>query len=75
MSSCDAVNQALLWLSSGNSRDSGDLYHLPWPMTYFTTNGTNWDISHLWLSDESMFWFNIQCVREISESTVWRSMP
>jgi Leucine-rich repeat (LRR) protein len=65
MNSCDPINMAMVWLSSGNTRDAGDLYQrFTLAMSYFTTNGTNWDIQYLWLSDESeCVWFNIQCTQ------------
>jgi Leucine-rich repeat (LRR) protein len=61
--SCDPRNQALIWLSSGNTRDSGDLYQrFIMAMTYFQMNGTNWDIQNQWLSEESeCIWFSLQC--------------
>ena len=61
--SCHPTNQALIWLSSGNNRDSGDLYtRYVLAASYYAMNGTNWDSSDLWLSEQSeCTWFGLQC--------------
>jgi len=60
---CDPVNKALFWLSTGNTRDAGDLYQrFILALTFFATNGTGWDSSNLWLSDESeCMYYGVQC--------------
>ena len=62
-SSCDAANQALIWLSSGNTRDAGDLYQrYVAALTFIQMNGTKWDLNNMWLSDDSeCTWFGMQC--------------
>jgi len=61
--SCDPINQALYWLSSGDTRDSGDLYQrYVMALTFIKMNGTDWDLNNLWLSDDSeCIWFGLQC--------------
>jgi hypothetical protein len=63
VNSCDPANQALVWLASGNTRDSGDLYQrYIMAVAYFQMNGTKWDVQNLWLSDESeCIWYSLQC--------------
>jgi len=52
--SCDPINQALYWLSSGDTRDAGDLYQrFVMALTFIKMNGTSWDLGNLWLSDDS----------------------
>lgn len=60
---CDSANKALFWLSTGNTRDAGDLYQrFILALTFFATNGTAWDNPSLWLSDESeCLYLGIQC--------------
>lgn len=42
--SCYPINQALYWLSSGNTRDAGDLYQrFILALTYIKMNGTSWN--------------------------------
>lgn len=62
-SSCDAANQALIWLSSGNTRDAGDLYQrYVSALTFIQMNGTKWDLNNMWLSDDNeCTWFGMQC--------------
>ena len=61
--SCEPSNQALIWLSSGNTRDSGDLYQRYInAVTFVQLNGTVWDMSNYWLSDNNeCLWLGIQC--------------
>jgi hypothetical protein len=61
--SCAPSNVALIWLSSGDMRDGGDLYQrYILAMTYLTLNGTMWDQDNLWLSeDNECLWFGDQC--------------
>lgn len=61
--SCEASNQALVWLSSGNTRDSGDLYQrYNNAITFVQLNGTVWDMSNYWLSDNNeCLWLGVQC--------------
>ena len=61
--SCDPANQALIWLSSGNTRDAGDLYQrYVTALTFIQMNGTKWDLNNMWLSDDSeCTWFGMQC--------------
>lgn len=61
--SCDTSNLALLWLASGDNRDSGEIrqrYTLA--KTFFTLNGTIWDYTDGWLSDlNECLWLGVQC--------------
>lgn len=61
--SCENSNQALIWLSSGNTRDSGDLYQrFTNAVSFVQLNGTVWDMSNYWLSDNNeCLWLGIQC--------------
>lgn len=63
ITSCDPINQALYWLSSGNTRDAGDLYQrFVMALTFIKMNGTSWDLQNLWLSDDSeCIWYGLQC--------------
>jgi hypothetical protein len=50
--SCTFQNQAMLWLSSGNVRDGGDLYQrYVLAVLYLKTSGTGWYNSSNWLSN------------------------
>ena len=63
VTSCDPQNQALLWLSSGDTRSRGDLvqrYLLT--SIYIAMSGTDWDFQNLWLSDQNeCLWQGLQC--------------
>lgn len=61
--SCENSNQALVWLSSGDTRDSGDLYQrYTSAVSFVQLNGTVWDMSNYWLSDNNeCLWLGIQC--------------
>ena len=61
--SCEPANKALLWLSSGDTRDGGDLYQrYVLANKFFNLNGTSWDLSNLWLSNNNeCLWMGIQC--------------
>lgn len=61
--SCEPSNQALVWLSSGNTRDSGDLYQrYSNAISFVQLNGTVWDMSNYWLSDNNeCLWLGVQC--------------
>lgn len=61
--SCEPSNQALIWLSSGNTRDAGDLYQrYSNAISFVQLNGTVWDMSNYWLSDNNeCLWLGIQC--------------
>jgi hypothetical protein len=63
VTSCDPRNQALLWLSSGDTRSGGDLvqrYLLT--SIYIALNGTDWDFQNLWLSDQNeCLWEGLEC--------------
>lgn len=63
MDSCDPRNLALIWLSSGNTRDAGDLYQrFVLATNFIQLNGTVWDEKNLWLSDDSeCMWIGMQC--------------
>jgi len=70
--SCAPSNQALVWLSTGNTRDSGDLYQrFVLSLFYIQTNGTVWDSDDLWLSDESeCTWFGVKCDSNFGVSSI-----
>jgi hypothetical protein len=61
--SCDSANQAMVWLSSGNTRDAGDLFQrFITALSFVQMNGTQWDSNNLWLSDDSeCLWYGLQC--------------
>ena len=63
ITSCSARNQALLWLSSGDTRRAGDLVQRFLSVTaYVAMNGTKWDYQNLWLSDQNeCLWLGLQC--------------
>ena len=63
ITSCDPRNQALLWLSSGDTRRSGDLVQRFLTSTaYIAMNGTKWDYQNLWLSDQNeCLWIGLKC--------------
>jgi len=63
ITSCDPRNQALLWLSSGDTRRGGDLVQRFLTSTaYIAMNGTKWDYQNLWLSDQNeCLWLGLQC--------------
>ena len=65
--SCEPENQALVWLSSGNTRDSGDLFQrFVNALMFIRLNGTVWDRSHHWLSDvNECQWTGIQCDEDL----------
>jgi hypothetical protein len=83
--SCHAQNQSLVWLSSGNTRDAGDIYQrYGLAVTYIQMNGTAWKNSTKWLSDvNECNWYGIKCdkttfqIRTINLNTnnVWGSIP
>jgi hypothetical protein len=61
--SCDIINQALIWLSSGDMRDAGEIrQRFGLGITYFGLNGTIWDYTDEWLSDiNECLWLGVQC--------------
>ena len=61
--SCAPSNIALLWLSSGDMCQGGDLYQrYLLALTYVTLNGTMWDRNNWWLSeDNECLWYGIHC--------------
>jgi hypothetical protein len=63
ITSCDPRNQALLWLSSGDVRRSGDLVQKFLTSTaYIAMNGTKWDYQNLWMTDANeCLWLGLQC--------------
>lgn len=63
ITSCDPRNQALLWLSSGDTRRAGDLVQRFLTSTaYIAMNGTMWDYQNLWLSEQNeCLWLGLQC--------------
>jgi len=63
ITSCSPQNQALVWLSSGNTRDSGDIYQrYTMAVTYIQMNGTRWDLDAFWMDDDSeCTWLGLGC--------------
>jgi hypothetical protein len=63
ITSCDPRNQALLWLSSGDVRRSGDLVQKFLTSTaYIAMNGTKWDYQNLWMTEANeCLWLGLQC--------------
>jgi hypothetical protein len=83
--SCQAQNQALVWLSSGNTRDAGDIYQrYVLAVTYMQMNGTAWKNSTKWLSDvNECNWYGIECNKttfqistiNLNANNVWGRIP
>lgn len=63
ITSCDPRNQALLWLSSGDTRRSGNVgQRFVVASLYVEMHGTDWDYRELWLSDHNECqWQHLQC--------------
>jgi len=61
--SCSFINHALYWLSSGNTRDAGELFsRYALALNFYQLNGTYWDYKDMWMSDESeCLWLGLQC--------------
>jgi hypothetical protein len=61
--SCDIINQALIWLSSGDMRDAGEIrQRFGLGVSYFGLNGTIWDYTDEWMSDiNECLWLGVQC--------------
>jgi len=61
--SCDPRNMALIWLASGNNRDSGEpRQRFALALSYFQLNGTIWDYDDEWLSElNECLWLGVQC--------------
>lgn len=65
--SCTPTNQAMIWLSSGDNRDAGNLVQrLLLAVLFIETKGPEWQLigrgSNLWLSEHSeCMWLGIQC--------------
>jgi hypothetical protein len=63
ISSCSVQNQALIWLSSGNVRDSGDLYQrYILALIYIQMNGMMWynNINSFTYANECE-WYGVSC--------------
>ena len=60
---CDPVNMALVWLASGDNRDSGIIrqrYALA--VLFFALDGSNWDVANNWLTDTNECdWSGVEC--------------
>jgi hypothetical protein len=63
LESCDPRNMALIWLASGDNRDSGEArQRFSLAMSFFALNGTIWDYTDAWLSDlNECLWLGVQC--------------
>ena len=63
VSSCEPSNMALLWLSSGNNRDAGEIrQRFVLALSFFALNGTMWDSSTYWLDAMSeCLWLGVEC--------------
>lgn len=63
LESCDPSNMALIWLASGDMRDSGEVrQRFALGMVFFQLNGTIWDYTDEWLSDlNECLWLGVQC--------------
>lgn len=61
--SCEAANQALVWLASGYGVDNTDLLQrYVMAFLYFSTEGTEWDNQENWISDENVCdWYGVEC--------------
>jgi len=61
--SCEAANQALVWLASGYAEDSVDLLQrYTMAFLYFSTEGPDWTTQDNWLADVNVCeWFGLQC--------------
>jgi hypothetical protein len=60
---CSPANMAMIWMASGNNRDSGEArqrYSLA--MGYYGLNGTIWDYDDAWMSElNECLWLGVQC--------------
>jgi hypothetical protein len=61
--SCQAPNQAMVWLSSGKTRDNGDIYQrFVLAVVYIQMNGIKWHNRTRWLSNwNECTWFGVEC--------------
>jgi hypothetical protein len=61
--SCQAQNQAMVWLSSGKTRDNGDLYQrFVLAVVYIQMHGIKWNNRTRWLSNwNECTWFGVEC--------------
>ena len=61
--SCEPRNLALIWLASGNNRDSGEpRQRFALALSYFQLNGTIWDYDDEWLGElNECLWLGVQC--------------
>ena len=60
---CDPLNMALIWLASGDKRDSGEIrQRFVLALSFFALNGTIWDYNDEWLGDlNECLWLGVQC--------------
>ena len=60
---CDPLNMALIWLASGDQRDSGEIrQRFVLALSFFALNGTIWDYNDEWLGDlNECLWLGVQC--------------
>ena len=60
---CTPANMALIWLASGDNRDSGEIrQRFALGLFYFGMNGTIWDYGDAWMSDlNECLWLGVQC--------------
>lgn len=63
INSCDPVNMALIWLASGDNRDSGEpRQRLGLAIAYYGLNGTIWDYDDEWMGElNECLWLGVQC--------------
>jgi hypothetical protein len=61
--SCEPRNMALIWLASGDNRDSGEpRQRFALALAYYQLNGTIWDYDDEWLGElNECLWLGVQC--------------
>jgi hypothetical protein len=61
--SCDAANQALIWVSTGSTSNETDLLQrFLLAYLYFSTSGSQWETQTYWLGEEDVCtWYGLFC--------------
>lgn len=63
MDACNPVNMAMIWMASGNNRDSGEArQRFSLAIGFYGLNGTIWDYDDAWMSElNECLWLGVQC--------------